>query len=153
MSTLGLSTLDAVAFPLIPRIPRADYTPVEMYHKVDIGTVANPEHEKRKVDLFHLKILDKELIVDVILEFQEACAPTSLSLTTAPLRFTKFHELLDDPFRSEYDDCRAAQPNMLLGFEATIRAFWERYFLPTDLLDQKNYLGQVKKLACARSTN
>ena len=75
MSTLGLSTLDAVAFPLISRIPRADYTPVEMYHKVDIGMIANPEHEKRKVDLFRLTVLDKELIVDVILEFREACAP------------------------------------------------------------------------------
>ena len=57
MSTLGLSTFEAVAFPLIPRIPHADYTPMEMYHKVNIGTVANPEHEKHKVDLFCLMVL------------------------------------------------------------------------------------------------
>ena len=143
-STLGLSTHDAVPFPLLPRIPRSDYTTVEVLHKVNIG---GDQFEKRKATLFKLNEHDKELIADVMLEFRDACGPSLLSLTTGPLRYAKFRELLEDPFRSEYDDVRTANnhPNTVAGFDQTMQSFMERYFVPTDYMDQRRYLQRVSK--------
>jgi hypothetical protein len=126
-----MSTHDAVPFPLLPRIPRSDYTTVEVLHKVNIG---GDQFEKRKATLFKLNAHDKELIADVMLEFRDACGPSILSLTTGPLRYAKFRELLEDPFRSEYDDVRTANnhPNTVAGFDQTMQSFMERYFVPTD---------------------
>jgi hypothetical protein len=144
-STLGLTTMETVSFPLLARFKRSDYAEVELYHKVNIGTAANPVLEKRKATLFRLTELDKELIADVIIEFREACHISSLNLNTYSLRMRFFRELLDDPFRSEFDDVRVGQANTIAGFDQTLQLFVDRYFVPTDLMDQQLYLQKVKK--------
>jgi len=141
MSTLGyVSNVshDFIPFPLVPRLKREDYTELELKHTINAG-------DKRRANVFRLNVHDQEYIATAALEFREACGVASLNLTTGPLRFGKWRECLEEPFRSEWDDVRQNHPVTVAGFELALMEFLQRYFVPTDYLDQRRYLGQVKK--------
>jgi len=98
MSTLGYSSFDAVAFPLKPRVPRADYTEYELSTKVNIGTDAAPVMQRRPYLLFKLNKADKEMIASLVLEFREASTATNLNFADGPTKYAKFRLLLEEPF-------------------------------------------------------
>jgi len=146
MSTLGFSNAaDVVPFPLIPRLQRSEYVPHDLKEPVNVGTAANPNMVKRCKVMFRLTTEDREMLAALVLEFFDACTAASLNLTTGPQRYAKFRELLDEPYRSEFDNARIGQANTVAGFDAALRLFLNRYFLPTDFADQQRYLQRAKK--------
>jgi len=52
---------------------------------------------------------------------------------------------LEEPFRSTWDTVSAVEPKTAAGFDAAIVSFLQKYFEPTDLVDQKTYLSKVRK--------
>jgi uncharacterized membrane protein YgcG len=145
-STLGL-TLNKAPFALIPTSAATTYNKIVLTRKVNIAAAgaADPSYEKRSVTLLVIDTLDKELICNAILEFKDACQATRLNLTTGADRYTKFREILEEPFRTDFDSAREGQPNSVAGFNATLTIFLSYHFQSTDLIDQKNYLDRVKK--------
>ena len=144
MATNLSIALNDAPFKLVPTLATTDYTTVQLTNKVVLGAAADHITEKRQAEVIKLNQLDKELIACVILEFKDAWTQPRLHLDIAK-RFTKFRDILDEPFRSEWDSCRDNEPITQVGFNNAMTAFLERYFEPTDMLDQRQYLGQARK--------
>jgi len=88
--------------------------------------------------------MEKELIAETVGEFKDAMLAARLNLTAAK-RFAMFRELLEEPFRSEYDIIKADHNITNPGFAACLTAFINRYFLATDFEDECLYLDTTKK--------
>jgi hypothetical protein len=135
-STYGLATKDA-PFKLTPFREIGDYEKHVLENKIG--------DEKRKVSV---PIMDdpedKEGILRCYDEFLDASAYNRLRLTV-PQKFTKFRELLQDPFRAEYDTAMNGMPETEAGFQATITAFLAKYFDDDDLSNLQRYLLLCKK--------
>jgi hypothetical protein len=103
--------------------------------------------QRRPFLLFKLNKADKEMIASLVLEFREASTATNLNFADGPTKYAKFRLLLEEPFRGEFEDVRVsgAHAATVDGFNACVTAFVNRYFLNTDMLDQRRYLQQVKK--------
>jgi len=139
-STLGL--LGEAPFQLIA--PTTERVQHKLVNLVNVGNAAHPEWEKRTAYINKINVMEKELIADTIREFKDAMVAARLNLTAAK-RFAMFRELLEEPFRSEYDAIRGDHNVTNPGFLACLQAFINRYFLATDLEDETLYLDTVKK--------
>jgi len=76
-----MAYLGAVPFPLEPA--NAEREKVELVAKVNVGTNANPEWEKRYATVPMINRRDKELIAGTVLEFKDAMTPAHLNLSVA----------------------------------------------------------------------
>jgi len=101
--------------------------------------------EKRSADIPKVNQPSKELIANVVLEFRDAALKASRLALDAPKCFSKFREVLEEPFRSTWDTVSAGEPETEAGFNAAIVSFLQKYFDSTDLMDQKTYLSKVRK--------
>ena len=107
--------------PLEPLLAPSEYTIVTLTNKLIVQEVPLVT-DKRLADLPKVNQLDKELIATVVLEFQDALQASRLALDV-PKRFSKFRELLDEPFRSEWDSARNGRPITDAGFARAPKAF------------------------------
>jgi len=123
-----------------------EYTIATLTNKVQVKVDEEGEvWEKRSAEIPKVTQLDKELIANVVLEFRDAALKASRLALDVPKRFSKFREVLDEPFHSTWDTVSAGEPETAAGFNAAIVSFLQRYFEPTDLVDQKMYLSKVRK--------
>jgi len=140
MEDMGL--LEEAPFLLEPVLP--EYTMVTLINKVQVDEEGD-EWEKRRADIPKLNQLNKELIANVVLEFRDAALKASRLALDAPKCFSKFREVLDEPFRSAWDTVSTGEPETMVGFNTALNAFLQKYFESTDLVDQKTYLSKVRK--------
>ena len=141
---LGL-TFRGAPIKLVPQQDPTTFETTQLMAKVNIGTAANPTFEKRYADVPTLDRDNRELMLRTVHEFYDACTPARLSLTTGAARYTKFRECLGPSFRGPWDVVRQNQPNTMQGFNHLIQTFLEQYFLPTDFIDQVNYMNTTRK--------
>jgi len=101
--------------------------------------------EMRSAVIPKVNQMDKELIANVVLEFRDAALKASRLALDVPKCFSKFREVLEEPFRSTWDTVSAGEPETEAGFNAALVSFLQKYFDSTDLMDQKTYLSKVRK--------
>ncbi|KAG7360642.1 hypothetical protein IV203_035741 [Nitzschia inconspicua] len=103
-------------------------------------------HEKRKERIIPLDSDDKESVLRLMKDFDDVTANSRLHLNTAPLRFQYFARCL---IGAKRDDWQAVidnkTQNTIEHFNERIAEFLDMIFVPTDLIDQKNYLMKLKK--------
>ncbi|KAG7336766.1 hypothetical protein IV203_033678 [Nitzschia inconspicua] len=103
-------------------------------------------HEKRKERIIPLDSDDKESILRLMKDFDDVTANSRLHLNTAPLRFQYFARCLIGSKRDDWQAVIDSKPqNTMEHFNARIAEFLDMIFVPTDLIDQKNYLMKLKK--------
>jgi hypothetical protein len=88
---------------------------------------------------------NKELMMNSIIEFKDACAAGHLNLSTGEKIYSRFRELLGEVFRANWDNARQGKANSVAGFYETLNEFISYHFTNTDLIDQKNMLAKAKK--------
>jgi hypothetical protein len=114
-STLGL-TLNRAPFPLVKEVLMEESTFVEISTKVQVGGQGNnAQWEKRTVKIRKIDHLDKELMMNSIIEFEDACAPGRLNLSTGEKLYPRFRELLGEVFHVDWTTPVRARPIWLLG--------------------------------------
>ena len=124
MATNLSMALNDAPFKLVPTLATTEYTTVQLTNKVVLGAAADNITEKRQADVIKLMQLDKELIACVILEFKDACTQPHLHLDMAK-HFTKFRDILEEPFHSEWDACHDGDSIMQAGFNDAMTTFLE----------------------------
>jgi hypothetical protein len=140
---LGL-TFRGAPIRLVPQQDPTTFETTQLMAKVNIGTAANPVYEKRYADVPTLNKDNRELMLRMVHEFYDACSANRLSLTTGAARFSKFRECLGPAFRGPWDVARQNEPNTVQGFNNSVDAFLANYFLPTDFIDQMNYMNTAR---------
>jgi hypothetical protein len=144
-STLGL-TLNWAPFPLIQEVLTEESMFIEISTKVQVGGQGNnAQWETRTAKIRKIDHLDKELIMNSIIEFEDACAAGRLNLSTGEKHYPRFRELLGEEFRADWDNTRQGKANSVAGFYKTLNKFISYHFSNTDLIDQKNMLAKAKK--------
>jgi hypothetical protein len=144
-STLGL-TLNRAPFPLIKEVLTEESTFVEISTKVQVGGQGNNiQCEKRTTKIRKIDHLNKELMMNSIIEFEDACAAGRLNLSNGEKIYSRFRELLGEVFRTDWDNARQGKDNSVAGFHKTLNEFISYHFSNTDLIDQKNMLAKAKK--------
>ena len=136
-------SIQGLALANEPPIPLKAKIKIDDYELVSLTRMVNDE--KRKATLFKLTEDDAEMICRVVLEFRDAASAERLSLTTGPLLFSKFRELLGTTFREEFDRLRVVHNATEQGFRNATTAFILIYIKGTDLLDEQHYLDNVRK--------
>jgi hypothetical protein len=110
-STLGL-TLNRAPFPLIKEVLTEESTFVEINTKVQVGGHGNNiQWEKRTVKICKIDHLNKELMMNSIIEFKDACAAGRLNLSNGEKIYSRFRELLGEVFRTDWDNARQGKDN------------------------------------------
>jgi hypothetical protein len=145
-STLGL-TLNWAPFPLIKEVLTEESTFVEISTKVQVlgGQGNNIQWEKRTSKIRKIDHLNKELMMNSIIEFEDAYAAGRLNLSNGEKIYQGFRELLGEVFRADWDNARQRKANSVVGFHETLNEFISYHFSNTDLIDQKNMLAKAKK--------
>jgi hypothetical protein len=144
-STLGL-TLNRAPFPLIKEVLMEESTVVEISTKVEVGGQGNNiQWEKRTVKIRKINHLNKELMMNSIIEFEDACAAERLNLSNGETIYSRFRELLGEVFRADWDNTHQGKANLVAGFHKTLNEFISYHFSNTDLIDQKNMLAKARK--------
>jgi hypothetical protein len=116
-STLGL-TLNWAPFPLVKEVLMEESMFVEISTKVQVGGQGNNiQWEKRTAKIRKINHLNKELMMNSIIEFQDACAAGCLNLSNGEKIYSRF----------------VFRVHLVLPFSNT------------DLIDQKNMLAEAKK--------
>jgi hypothetical protein len=143
-STLGL-TLNRAPFPLVKEVLMEESTFIEISTKVQVGQGNNIQWEKHTAKIRKINHLNKELMMNSIIEFEDACAAGCLNLSTGEKIYPRFRELLGEVFRADWDNTRQGKANLVVGFHETLNEFISYHFSNTDLIDQKNMLAKAKK--------
>jgi hypothetical protein len=142
-STLGL-TLNGAPFPLIKEVLTEESTFVEISTKVQVGGQgSNIQWEKRTTKIRKINHLNKELMMNSIIEFKDA--EGRLNLSNGEKIYSRFWELLGEVFRANWDNAHQGKANSVAGFHKTLNEFISYHFSNTDLIDQKNMLVKAKK--------
>jgi hypothetical protein len=95
-STLGL-TLNRAPFPLVKEVLMEESTFVEIGTKVQVsGQGNNIQWEKRTAKIRKINHLNKELMMNSIIEFKDA---GRLNLSNGEKIYSRFRELLGEVFR------------------------------------------------------
>ena len=74
-----------------------------------------------------------------------------LNLTTGPLRYSYFHQCLEDGICDHWDVIATGNAQTVIGFQASLEPFLPYFLRPTDYADQVNYLNNAPmpfKLTC-----
>jgi hypothetical protein len=144
-STLGL-TLKWAPFPLVKEVLTEESTFIEINVKVQVGGQGNNlQWEKRTVKIRKIDHLNKELMMNSIIEFKDTCAAGCLNLSTGDKIYPRFRELLGQVFRTDWDNARQGKANSVAGFHKTLNKFISYHFSNTDLINQKNMLAKARK--------
>jgi hypothetical protein len=144
-STLGL-TLNREPFPLVKEVLTEESTFVEISTKVQVGGQGNNiQWGKHTVKVRKIDHLNKELMMNSIIEFKDACAAGHLNLSTGEKIYPRFPELLGEVFHADWDNAHQGKANSVVGFHKTLNEFISYHFSNTDLIDQKNMLAKAKK--------
>jgi hypothetical protein len=145
-STLGL-TLNRAPFPLVREVLMEESTFVdEISTKVQVGGHgSNIQWEKRTAKIRKINHLNKELMMNSIIEFEDACTAGRLNLSNGEKLFSRFRELLGEVICADWDNARQGKANLVAGFHETLNEFISYHFSNTDLIDQKDMLVKVKK--------
>jgi hypothetical protein len=144
-STLGL-TLNRAPFPLVKEVLMEESKFVEISTKVQVGSQgSNIQWEKRTTKIRKINHLNKELMMNSIIEFKDACTAGRLNLSNGEKIYSRFRELLGEVFRTDWDNACQAKANSVAGFHETLNEFISYHFSNTDLIDQKNMLAKAKK--------
>jgi hypothetical protein len=143
-STLGL-TLNRAPFPLVKEVLTEESTFIEISVKVQVGQGNNAQWEKRTTKIRKIDHLDKELMMNSIIEFEDACAAGRLNLSTGEKLYPRLRELLGEEFRADWDNAHQGKANLVAWLHKTLNKFISYHFSNTDLIDQKNMLAKAKK--------
>jgi hypothetical protein len=144
-STLGF-TLKRAPFPLVKEVLTEESAFVEIIIKVQVGGQGNNiQWEKRTTKIRKIDHLNKELMMNSIIEFEDACAAGRLNLSTGEKIYSRFWELLGEVFRADWDNAHQGKANLVAGFHKTLKEFNFYHFSNTDLINQKNMLMKAKK--------
>jgi hypothetical protein len=146
-STLGL-TLNRAPFPLVKEVLMEESTFVEISTKVRQvvgGQGNNIQWEKRTAKIRKIDHLNKELMMNSIIEFEDTCAAGCLNLSTGEKIYSRFRELLGEVFHANWDNAHQGKANLVAGFHETLNKFISYHFSNTDLINQKNMLAKAKK--------
>jgi hypothetical protein len=144
-STLGL-TLNRAPFPLIKDVLMEESTFVEISTKAQVGGQGNNiQWEKRTVKIRKINHLNNELMMNSIIEFEDACAAGRLNLSNGEKIYSRFRELLGEVFRADWDNARQGKANSVAGFHEPLNEFISYHFSKTDLINQKNMLAKARK--------
>jgi hypothetical protein len=142
---LGL-TLNWAPFPLVKEVLTEESTFVEISMKVQVGGQGNNIHwEKRTAKIRTINHLNKELMMNSIIEFEDACAAGCLNLSNGEKIYSRFRELLGELFRIDWDNACQGKANLVAGFHKTLNEFISYHFSNSDLIDQKNMLAKARK--------
>ena len=136
--------------PLISKFPENDESSYRPLTRV--VPLGGDNTEKRKYNVPIVSTSDVKTLCRNILEFQDVSAGARLSLTTGPLKFTYYQQMLQGTKRDKWDTIASIQPQTLAGFQAAIDAFVNESIRPTDLADEQHYLqmfGKPHRLTCA----
>jgi hypothetical protein len=87
----------------------------------------------------------KEVMMNSIIEFEDACAAGRLNLSNEEKIYSRFRELLGEVFHADWDNAHQGKANLVAGFHKTHNEFISYHFSNTDLIDQKNMLAKAKK--------
>jgi hypothetical protein len=144
-STLGL-TLNRAPFTLVKEVLMEESMFVEISTKVQVGGQGNNiQLEKHTAKIHKIDHLDKELMMSIIIEFEDACTAGCLNLSTGEKLYPRFRELLGEVFRADWVNARQGKANSVAGFHKTLNEFISYHFSNTGLIDQKNMLAKAKK--------
>jgi hypothetical protein len=95
-STLGLA-LNRAPYPLIKEVLTEESMFVEISTKVQVGGQGNNiQWEKHTTKICKIDHLNKELMMNRIIEFEDACAAGCLNLSNGEKIYSRFRELLGD---------------------------------------------------------
>jgi hypothetical protein len=137
---LGL-TLNRAPFPLVKEVLTEESSFVEISMKVQVGGQGNNiQWEKRTRKIRKIDHLNKELMMNSIIEFEDACAAGRLNLSNGEKIYSRFREL-----RADWDNAHQGKANLVAGFHETLNEFISYHFSNTDLIDQKNMPAKAKK--------
>lgn len=141
-STTGIS-LNKAIIPLVPLVKEEDYLYVTLSNTfVDV----NGDLIKKKTEVPKIHTEDKECMLRFILEFDEAMEPPDLNaINDGPTLYALFRQVVSGTIRDEWDLARQGLPQTVAGFQQAIDRFLCRYFLSTDLADQRRYLDTTTK--------
>ena len=103
------------------------------------------EHVKRKAEVPFTTGKSVEGIIRVIIEFEDACNPERLNLTTASQCFSFFRECLKEDARAKWDDFKNNYPLTIAGWEEASLRLVEAYVDDAAIQEQENYLVNVRK--------
>jgi hypothetical protein len=110
-STLGL-TLNWAPFPLVKEVLTEELMFVEISIKDQVGSQGNNiQWEKRTTKIHKIDHLNKELMMNSIIEFEDACAAGHLNLSTGEKIYSRLRELQGEVFRADWDNAH----QVLLG--------------------------------------
>jgi hypothetical protein len=141
-STLGL-TLNWAPFPLVKEVLTEESTFVDISIKVPVGGQGNNiQWEKHTAKICKINHLNKELMMNSIIEFEDACAAGCLNLSTGEKIYSRFRELLGEVFHADWDNARQGKANSVAGFHETLNEFISYHFI---FFNQKNMLAKAKK--------
>jgi hypothetical protein len=144
-STLGL-TLNQAPFPLVKEVLTEESTFVEISIKIQVGSQGNNiQWEKHTMKIRKINHLNKELMMNSIIEFEDACPAGRLNLSNGEKIYSRFGELLGEVFCADWDNAYQGKANLVAGFHKTLNEFISYHFSNTDLIDQKNMLAKAKK--------
>lgn len=128
---------ETIPIPFKSKISDADIENVTLVHVVN--------DVKKKKEMPVVSTDDAELKLAGINEFKDASQATRLNLSTGPLKFEKFREILSGPVRDDWDDAREGKPETNAGFEQALTEFIGKTLDEDDFEAQKIYLQTVKK--------
>jgi hypothetical protein len=118
---LGL-TLTRQPLPLIKEVLTEESKFVEFSAKVKIGGAgANAQWEKRTTKILNINHLNKELMMNSIIKFEDTCVPGRLNLSTGEKIYSRFRELLGEVFREDWDNACVGKANSVAGFNETLK--------------------------------
>jgi hypothetical protein len=109
------------------------------------GQGNNIQWEKRTAKIHKINYLNKELKMNSIIKFKDACAAGCLNLSNGEKIYSRFRELLGEVFRADWDNAHQGKANLVAGFHKTLNEFISYHFSNTDLIDQKNMLAKARK--------
>jgi hypothetical protein len=89
-------TLNRAPFPLVKEVLTEESTFIKIIVKVQVGQGNNAQWEKCTVKIRKIDHLDKELMMNSIIEFEDTCAAGHLNLSTGEKLYSRFRELLGE---------------------------------------------------------
>ena len=121
--------------PLVSKFIKTNETHITLSRTVNIG----------KFSVLLLDNHDVETICQCILEFQDICHTTRLSLTQGPLKFTYFRQCLDGITHDDWDLITTQSNPTNDSFYHATKVLLMQNIKPTDLADQEHYIHHCKK--------
>ena len=138
-------TLRKPVIPFKPNIPIWNYQKITLSETVNVGTLANPDHQKKKEEVFYCDGQDIEYIIRTVDEFKDVCTASRLSITNGPTKFAASRRCLGNDVRDNWDAKRTDHPQTINGFTAAVTDLLTVYLTADSLQDQQLYLQLVKK--------